>query len=245
MKQNIKGILSYDGTQYFGWQKTKMGPSIEEILQNVLERILQHPIKIQAASRTDRGVHAIGQVINFFTNKSFVDLPKLLKGIRGLLPKDISMHTLEFVGENFHPTIDNTGKEYHYFICNTDVQIPFYQKFSWHVPSPLHIGAMRKGAKMLIGTHDFSTFSNMRTKNPIRTVENILIEELTENRILISIKGKSFLYKMVRNIVGTLIYISCGKIPLDQLQEIFMSKKRELAGVTAPAHALYLKEVFY
>lgn len=245
MKQNIKVILSYDGTRYFGWQKTKMGPSIEEILQYSLEKILKHPIKLQAASRTDRGVHAQGQVVNFFRENLSLELSKLQRALQGLVPKDISIRTLEFAPECFHPTLDCLGKEYHYQICNTEVQVPFHRDFSWHIHLPLNVELMRQGGQILIGTHDFSAFSNIRMKNSIRTVEEISIIEHPDKRILISVKGENFLYKMVRNLVGTLVYIGLEKIPLSQLQEILLSKQRALAGITAPAHGLCLKEVFY
>jgi tRNA pseudouridine38-40 synthase len=148
--KNLKLLLSYDGTSYLGWQKTAMGPSIEEELEKALSQILQHPVALQAASRTDAGVHAEGQVVNFFTEKEI-----LQKSINGVLPKDISVLKLEEAHEAFHPTIDCRGKEYHYFVCTGNTQLPFHRRFSWHFNFPLEVEKMKKAAALLVGKHDF------------------------------------------------------------------------------------------
>lgn len=241
--KNIKALITYLGSRYFGFQKTKMGPSIEEELQRALEQILQHSVIIQAASRTDRGVHSEGQVINFLLKKE-IELSKLHSGLRAILPHDISVLQLQKMHPSFHPTLDAKAKEYHYAICNSSIQLPFYREFSWHVFQKLDLEMMREAAQKLIGTKDFSAFSNMKYHDPIRNLMDIKIENY-ENRIFIHLKGNNFLYKMVRNIVGTLVYIGMGKIALEQLPKILSSGKRELAGVTAPAHGLSLKKVFY
>ncbi len=242
--KNLKCLLAYDGTRYFGFQKTKMGPSIEEALQNALETILQHPIQIQGASRTDRGVHAKGQVINFFTSRD-PDLNTLYASMRSLLPSDISPLELTWEDETFHPTVDAKSKEYTYLICNSATQLPFHRAFSWHFYYPLDLDIMGRAAKELEGKHDFTAFSNLRYDDPVRHVENITIETLPEGRLEFRIQGTHFLYKMVRNIVGTLAYIGCGEIALADLSPILKSRDRRLAGITAPAHGLYLKRVFY
>ena len=140
--RNLKLTLSYEGTQYLGWQKTKMGPSIEETLEKALSQVLRHPVKLQAASRTDAGVHAAGQVINLFTS-SPEDLFRLKKSFNGVLPRDISVLTLEEMPDAFHPTLDAQGKEYHYHICLGNVQLPFLRLVSWHFPYPLNIDEMQ------------------------------------------------------------------------------------------------------
>lgn len=245
MKKNIKCIIAYKGTHYFGWQKTKMGPSIEEALEKTLSQILQHPIQLQAASRTDRGVHAEGQVVNFWIDKPGYNLEKLHRSLRGLLPPDISPLSLEWVKEDFHPTLDTRGKEYQYSICHCPIQLPFHREFSWHYPLSLAIPLMEKGGKILEGTHDYSAFTNLRYQNAVRTIHQIDLVPLSNERLCIQIKGESFLYKMVRNIVGTLVYVGSGKIPLETLPQILASKDRTLSGMTAPAHGLSLKKVFY
>lgn len=242
--KNIKGLIAYSGKRYFGFQKTKTGPSIEEELQKGLEQILQHPVTIQAASRTDRGVHAEGQVFNFFLKKE-IGLKKLQQGLRSVLPRDISPLHLEEMPPSFHPTLDAKAKEYHYTVCNGPIQLPFHLEFSWHVHPLLDLFSMQEAGLHLLGRRDFSAFSNMKYKDPVRTVEEIRIEQRGENRLVIVIKGDHFLYKMVRNIAGTLIYAGMGKIDPGEIPLILASGRRELAGVTAPAHGLCLKRVFY
>jgi len=241
--KNIKCSLAYCGTRYFGWQKTKMGPSIEQAVENCLAQILQHPIQLQAASRTDRGVHAKGQKINFFTEKD-LPLEKLEKSMQSLLPSDISLLKIELVHDSFHPTLDAVAKEYHYTICNGPVQLPFNREFSWHVYYPLDRKKMELAAAYLEGTHDFSAFSIKREDKGFRHIHHIRISP-SEQGLILKIKGDNFLYKMARNLVGTLVYVGYGKIPLKKIPEIVEGKDRTQAGVTAPAHGLALQEVFY
>jgi tRNA pseudouridine38-40 synthase len=243
MKRNIKLILAYEGTHYLGWQKTTMGPSIEKELEKVLAQILRHPVDLQAASRTDAGVHAEGQVVNFFTEVK-VALEKLHKSLNSLLPNDISVLKIEEAPEAFHPTLESQGKEYHYSICLGATQLPFYRNFSWHFIYPINIEEMKKAALHLKGQHDFSAFTNERQENNMREIFDIIIESF-DSRLKIRVSGNNFLYKMVRNIVGTLLYVGCGKLSAQEIPVILKSKDRTLAGVTAPALGLVLKEVFY
>lgn len=242
---NIRCQIAYVGTHYLGWQKTQMGPSIEAALEKALEQILQEKITLQAASRTDRGVHAEGQVINFFSQKSPLDLSRLHRSVQGILPKDISMNAMERATLDFHPTLDCKAKEYEYLICNKSVQLPFHREFSWHYRYPLNLDLMQQAKSVLIGTHDFSAFSNERTNDAVRTIYSIDIKVLADEQIYISVIGNAFLYKMMRNFVGTLVYIGCGKIPLEKLPAILASRDRTQAGMTAPACGLCLKKVFY
>lgn len=241
---SIKCEIAYAGTHYYGFQKTSMGPTIEEELEKALSQILQHPITIQAASRTDRGVHAEGQVIQFTTSKT-PNLHTFYASLRSLLPPDIVPLKLELVSPTFHPSLDSLGKEYHYFLCENEAQLPQNRDYSWHVHTPLNIADMQKASRLLIGTHDFSSFTTLAYDDPIRTLKHIGIKPIEEGRYLISITGDNFLYKMVRNLVGTLVHIGQGKIPLSNLPHILKSQDRRLAGVTAPPHGLFLKRVFH
>jgi tRNA pseudouridine38-40 synthase len=241
--KNIKLILAYEGTHYLGWQKTAMGPSIEEELEKVLAKILRHPVALQAASRTDAGVHAEGQVVNFFT-ASEIALEKLQKSLNSLLPSDISVLKMEEASESFHPTLENQGKEYHYSVCLGSTQLPFHRNFSWHFSYPLHIKEMRKAAALLKGRHDFSAFTNEKQEDNVREIYDIVIES-SEERLKIRVAGNNFLYKMVRHLVGTLLYVGCGKLSVEEIPAILDSKDRTRAGITAPAHGLLLKEVYY
>jgi len=241
-RSNIKLLLAYDGTAYFGWQKNS-NPSIEECLKKAVEQILQEKISLQAASRTDRGVHAKGQVVNFFTSREIN--PLLLKnGINALLPKDISVLDLTIVEDHFHPTLDAISKEYVYEVCNSPIQVPFFRTYSWHFPASLNLELMQEAAQLLIGSHDFSSFANERQKGE-RSLFRISIIPLDNGRFKIVVEGDRFLFKMVRNIVGTLIYIGCGKIEGDALLAILEGRDRTLAGVCAPAYGLTLNKVIY
>jgi tRNA pseudouridine38-40 synthase len=242
---NYKVVLAYDGTAYFGWQKNGNGPSIEEKLQNCFENILQHSVTLQAASRTDRGVHAKGQVINFFSPKA-LDLGQLCYSLNQLLPNDIVAIHAELEKIDFHPTLDCLGKEYHYYICSSKVQYPEHRHYSWHVPQTLDLEAIRQAFPMLIKKQDFSSFCNTkgaRYQNFVRTINSIQLIELEHDRLCFVLRGDHFLYRMVRIIVGTLIGI--GKKSLFNLNEILNLKTRSQAGVTAPAHGLFLYHVFF
>ncbi|MCH9610510.1 MAG: tRNA pseudouridine synthase A [Chlamydiales bacterium] len=235
---NYVVTLAYDGTDLFGWQRSEEGPTVEEHLQNALEKLLQHPVKLQAASRTDRGVHAHGQMVNFFSNKELN-----LLGINALLPAQIRALRLEKRHEAFHPTLDAKGKEYHYRICLGPVQKPDRRHLSWHVPHKLDFSKMKEAAKQLEGTFDFSAFcTKVSYSDAIRTLEKVSIFEDDEG-LLVVIRGDNFLYKMARTIVGSLVHVGRGK--LDDLSSVLKSKKRVEAGMTAPAHGLSLQKVFY
>ncbi len=246
---NIKLIVAYDGRSYLGWQKTRMGPSIEADLQRVIEQIVQHPAPLQAASRTDAGVHAQGQVVNFLTSKIHLNLDKFRISLNSLLPKDIVILQVMLMPASFHPTLDCTGKEYRYFICFGPSQLPHHRFYSWHVPYLLKTELIRQAIPQLIGTHNFAAFCNVK-KNAhysdyVRTVQLLELLEIEKHRLCFRIRGNHFLYKMVRNIVGTLIDIGREKIPCEDLIQILKSQDRPEAGVTAPAHGLFLHEVFY
>lgn len=231
---SYEAIIAYDGTPYFGWQKTQ-GPSIQEELEKALYQLTGETVLPEAASRTDRGVHAKAQVVQFALSE---EQPKLLSGLNALLPKTIRV--LSVRKRDFHPTLDAVGKEYHYQICQGLSQEPHLRLYSWHVHHPLDRALMERASQDLLGTHDFSAFANEKEENPFCTLECV-----TFDGTFFRIRGNRFLYKMVRNLVGTLIYIGCGKLPADAIPSILASKKRRSAGVTAPAHGLCLHQVFY
>ena len=244
---NIKLTLAYDGTEFLGWQKTSTGPSIENELQKVLQLILQEEITLQAASRTDAGVHAAGQIVNFFTHKAITDLQKLCLSLNKLLPKAIVVLEASAMHPTFHPTLNNKGKEYHYHLCLGKVQLPQHRFFSWHCPYYLNVDEMRASATQFLGKQDFASLCNTKKNecysDTIRELTRVDIIALPENRLRIEIEGNHFLYKMARNIVGTLVYIGNGKIPASDLSSILKGNDRTQAGVTAPAHGLSLHKI--
>jgi len=240
---NIKLIVAYQGTHYLGWQKTPMGPTIEGVLEKAVSQILQHTVKLQAASRTDAGVHAEGQVVNFFTEIN-LDFKRFQKSLNSLLPKDISILDIKKMPDHFHPTLASQGKVYEYSICLGPVQLPFQRLVSWHVFYSCDLHKMQQGALFLVGQHDFSAFTNQKQANNIREIYTMEIESVNGG-LKIRVKGNNFLYKMVRNVVGTLVYVGCGKLSPFDLLDLLASKDRTRAGVTAPAHGLTLKNVLY
>lgn len=246
-KYNVKLRLTYDGTAYFGWQKTDKGPSIEQTLENVLETILQQQVKLQAASRTDRGVHAHHQVVNFFSNKSFC-FEKFQFQLNSMLPKDIRVLEACHMREDFHPTVDVKEKTYVYTITASAFQMPLARHYAWHVYYPLNLELMKEAVTHIIGTHDFKGFTNRKIdetyENHVRTIHEISFNEYGD-QIQISIRGNHFLYKMIRNIVGTLVYIGCKKLPIHVINDLKIEKNRTLAGITAPAHGLSLFNLKY
>lgn len=245
MPTQLKLILAYEGTRYLGWQKTPTGPSIEGELNKVLETIFQHPIQIEAASRTDRGVHALKQIACFHTDTR-LDLDRLHISLCQLLPPDICVKAIEPVPLSFHPTLDVISKTYTYALTTNRFQLPQNRLFEWHYPHPLTKPQMDLAARLLTGTHDFQALTNAKKNetydSTIRTIDSIEIVE-QDGSFLFTITGPHFLYKMVRNLVGLLIYVGAGKIPLEEIEAILKSKDRKLAGVTAPAKGLTLQQV--
>ncbi len=241
---NIKMIVTYDGTRYFGWQKTKTGPSIQETLEKALSTLLKKPISIEAASRTDRGVHAKGQVAHFLLDQPR-DLPRLIYSLNSLLPFDIRVLQMEPIADDFHPTLQALSKEYQYFICNRPVQDPKDRLYSWHIHEPLDVEAMRECAKIMLGTHDFAAFTTIEREDTMRTLFAIHIIADPSELLEICIEGDRFLYKMMRRLAGTLVAAGKRKISPKEISSLLETPNRTQAGMTAPAHGLFLYKVHF
>lgn len=235
-----KLIVAYNGSDFLGYQDNNSGPSIEGALRSALEKILQHSIQLQAASRTDRGVHAEHQVVTFETNKRIKE-EQLFISLNQLTPDTIAILTAEEVAP-FHPSLDANEKTYTYTIINQPVPSPFHIKRAWHIPQKLNIVSMRKAAQALIGTHDFQAFTQDTYESYIRTLTKLTITENTPF-IEVSVTGPAFMYKMVRTLVGTLV--AAGKDPSFSVKSVLASKKRADAGICAPPHGLVLKHISY
>lgn len=246
--KNILLTLEYDGSDFLGWQDNGQGPSIERKLRNSIEKILDHKIKLQAASRTDAGVHAIDQKVNFTLTRDIPD-QKLPRAINTHLPKSIRVTHAMTKPSSFHPTLDCLDKTYTYFLCSERYQLPFFRKTSWHIHSDLDLAMMQEAANLLLGNHDFTAFctlSKFRGYEHHRChMKNIQIESLEEGRLAISLQADRFLYRMARAIVGNLVAVGKSKISPDELFEILNRKERKLALMTAPAHGLFLSHVRY
>jgi len=247
-KFNIALKLAYDGSHFWGWQKAFQKPTVEGTLQSSLERILQEPCILQAASRTDRGVHADGQWVNFFCNKQR-ESEDLKKSLNALLPKTIRVLEVQEMPDYFHPTLHAQKKEYYYQVCVDPVLLPKERFFYWHVPYQLDLKKVETACRFFLGEHDFSSFCNHRKnlnyRNKHRQIEILEFFLSKKNYILFTITGNNFLYKMVRNIIGTLIYVGRGKIHPESIPSIFATRQRAMSGPAAPAHGLTLRKIYY
>lgn len=246
--KKYKLTIAYDGTTFCGWQVQSNGTSIQKQVQNALETILSHKLDLTGSSRTDAGVHALGQVAHFSTDKSF-SIGKLLFSLNGLLPHTIRILSLEEVDENFHARYSALKKTYRYHLCLEPFQLPFDRLYTYHLRRKLDIEEMKKACLEFEGTHDFTSFANEPhsgscAKNPIKTLYHVdLIEK--DHHLTLLLEGNGFLYKMVRNIVGTLIDVGSGKISHKDIARIFAAKDRKEGRSTAPAHGLFLVKIDY
>ncbi|MBI5346301.1 MAG: tRNA pseudouridine(38-40) synthase TruA [Chlamydiae bacterium] len=248
MTHLYKMTLSYDGTNYCGWQIQKDRKSIQHLIQDFLKMILSEDIELIGASRTDAGVHALEQVAHFLTSKE-IDASRIVYSLNGLLAKDIRINKIEREKPSFHARYSAIGKIYHYNICLSYYQNPINRFYSLHVRRKLDMELLKTAAKFFIGTHDFTSFANKSDegaakRNPIKTIKRIDIIE-TIDGIRLEFEGDGFLYKMIRNIVGTILDIASKKIALENLNKILLAKDRKLAGKTAPALGLFLVKVIY
>lgn len=240
----FQAIIAYDGTRYLGWQKARTGPSIQETLALAITKATQENSIPEAASRTDRGVHAEGQSVAFSLQKEW-DPYRLTKALNAYLPKDIRIQSIERSDSDFHPTLHAYEKEYHYRISLSKYQSPVDRLYAWHFPRPLQLSLMKQAALELIGEKDFCAFANKSEKNPVCTLSTIDFYELERERLQIVMKGDRFLYKMARNISGTLLYIGCGKLDPLCIPPLLASRDRKNGGITAPSHGLFLHRVVY
>jgi len=243
---NIKLTISYDGTDYLGWQKQKKGKTIQDTLESALSKIFKKPVKVTGSGRTDAGVHALAQVANFTVKPLRIPLAKLPSVINNALPPDIRITGCELVDEDFNARRSAKEKTYLYVISNSVVQSPFSARYAWHVPSPLDIKKMKRAARHLKGRHDFKAFSasDSSTENTIRTIKKITIEK-NGTEIFVLITANGFLKQMARNIVGTLVDVGRGKIDPEEIKNILLSRDRKRAGKCAPANGLFLLNVRY
>ena len=243
--KRIKLTIAYDGTNYCGWQIQPNGITIEEVINKALQKLTGEPILVIGASRTDSGVHAMGNVAVFDTETS-IPPERIAMALNQRLPEDIVIVKSEEVPLDFHPRYCDCSKTYEYHIINTRIPIPTKRLTNYFVSYNLNFEHMRQAASYLVGEHDFVSFCNVRTdvENTVRTITALDIIE-NGNEITIRITGNGFLYNMVRIIVGTLIRVGRGFYTPEKVKEILEAKDRKAAGVTAPAHGLMLMEIKY
>ena len=250
--RNIKLTLEYDGTNYSGWQiqnrraKGKLqNKTIQQTLEQALSQILQEKVRIIASGRTDAGVHALGQVANFKT-KSKLNCQNIQSGLNSVLPCDIRIQQAEDARSDFHARFSARSKLYRYSIVNHSFISPHLHRFCYLVKYPLDVGKMRRGARYLLGRHNFRSFQAMdkRQRDSVRTIKRFDIRR-NKNLIYIDIEADGFLYRMVRNIVGTLLEVSRGRLKPKEIKEILKAKNRIYAGPCAQAKGLCLMDVRY
>jgi len=243
--KRIKLVISYDGTNYHGWQVQPDKITIEGVINKALSELLQEDITVIGASRTDAGVHAKGNVAVFDTN-TMIPAEKICFAVNRYLPWDIRVLSSTEVPADFHPRKVSCRKTYEYKIMNRDIAIPTERLYSYFVYYDMDIKAMQEAAQYLIGEHDFKSFCSANTKvlDTVRTIYSLNVEK-EGYMIKISITGNGFLYNMVRIIAGTLIEVGRGvKNPKD-METILKGRNRRLAGPTAPAHGLTLVGIEY
>lgn len=243
-----KLIVEYDGTRYCGFQKQNDQPdkSIEELLEKAVFALTKERVVIAVCGRTDAGVHALGQVVHFDLKKEFETF-KIVSGMNYyLIGNDIAVLSCEIVDENFHSRLSAKMRHYRYIIINRQGQLTLEKNRAWHVAKKLDLEAMSLAAKDLIGVHDFSSFRDRHcgSLSPIRSIKNIEIKKFAEE-IHIEVSAKAFLHHMVRNIVGTLVFVGLGKEKAENMKKILAAKKRTASGPNAPACGLYFVKVDY
>ena len=239
--------IEYVGTNFIGWQIQKKGYSVQNFVQSVISKIVKKEVSLVGSGRTDAGVHARGQSAHFECEKKIINSDKFIKSLNFFLnKKQISITTLKKRNSNFNARYSAKERIYEYVIINRLAPPSIERNRAWHIRKKLDLEMIKKGAKKLSGTYDFSTFraSNCYSKSPIRTLKKIKVKRLNE-KITIQFKSKSFLRNQVRSMVGCLKYLGEKKWSLKKFESVFKSKKRKLCAPPAPAHGLYLLKVNY
>ena len=249
--RKIRLLLEYDGAAYHGWQIQREGLTIQGILEDRVFRITGERSRVIGASRTDAGVHALGQVAVFSTG-SGLDPATIKRALNAVLPRDIRVLETSVAEDSFRPRDDALGKSYFYLIAHRGESSAFLHHYTWHIPQKLDLRSMLRAAGVLVGRHDFSSFMGAGSgiKDPVREIFSLSIEELEKIDFMttglkgcflkISMAADGFLRHMVRNIVGTLVETGRGRMSPDEVKTILESRDRKRAGRTAPPDALFL-----
>lgn len=239
-------IIQYDGTRYKGWQKQNENVNtVQGKLENIINTMVKEEVTLVGCGRTDAGVHALNYTANFHTNSNMKS-EEMFKYINDNLPEDIALLSLKDASERFHARYNIQSKTYMYRINNSGVKNIFDRKYIHNIDEKLNLEKMRQCSQVLIGTHDFQSFTTLKskTKSTVRTINYINIEE-KNNIVEIDVNGNGFLWNMVRIILGTLIEAGKGKLDIEDVENILNAKKRADAGPMVPAKALFLKDVEY
>jgi tRNA pseudouridine38-40 synthase len=243
--KRIRLMVAYDGTNYSGWQIQPNAPTIEKKLDEAIYALTGENVHVTGASRTDAGVHALGNVAVFDTASS-IPADKFTYALNRYLPEDIIIQQSDEVESDFHPRHCDTRKIYCYSILNTEFGLPKKRNYTWNVPGNIDISKMQEAAEYLVGEHDFKSFCCVRTQTEttVRTIYSLDVDRKGDE-ILITVTGNGFLYNMVRIIAGTLIQVGKGKFNPEYVKEMLDAKDRTQAGQTAPPQGLTLMRIEY
>lgn len=238
--------VAYDGSEYYGWQRQKDFMTVQQRLEEALSALLKKEITVRGASRTDTGVHSLGQRAVFTDDTLTIPTEKIPLAVNSFLPDDIVVTDAVEVDENFHPQYSVTDKTYEYKILNSKYKNPLLVRYTEFIRPKLNISAMRAACPYFLGEHNFKAFcaTGGSSKTTVRTIYSLDIEE-DGDIIIIRINGNGFLYNMVRIIAGTLVYVGLGKIKADEVGDIIESLDRTRAGKTLSPNGLTLMEVNY
>lgn len=244
--RNVKLTIGYDGTEFHGWQTQPGLRTVQETLESAIAELTGVRSFANASGRTDTGVHAVGQVVNFKTASGH-PLHVVRRAFNALLPEDVVVKEAEEVDEAFDACRHAVRKLYRYVIHDGQTRDLFLRRYAWHVPWPgLDVAAMRAASQALVGTHDFHSFETEwpHRKTSVRTITRLAVNRMGDN-VWIDVEADGFLYNMVRSITGTLVNVGRGYWPADRVATILASEDRRVAGPTAPPHGLFLIRVTY
>lgn len=243
-KRNLKLVLEYDGSEYHGWQRQHGVLTIQEVVESRLETMLGESIRVRASGRTDAGVHAGGQVVNFYTHSN-LQVGEIQRGLNSLLPSDIVVLGAEEVAHAFHARFSALSKTYAYRILNRPEPSALERHFVWHIRRPLERQAMAECLEDILGRHDFSAFmaAGSSVTSTEREIFRASLEVPDKDHLIFLFEANGFLRHMVRNLVGTLVEVGKGRFRRSDFQKILAGRDRSLAGMTAPARGLYLISV--
>ena len=239
--------IEYEGTNFVGWQSQKNGTSIQDSIEKALKKVLKKKVRVTGSGRTDKGVHALSQYANFQSDTKIKEKKTFLNSVNFFLNKKyISILDIKNKQQDFHARFNAKLRTYEYLIINRIGILSIDRNRAWHVKKKINLKLMKKGAKILEGIHDFSTYraSSCSAKSPIKKMLPIRIRK-NNDRIRIRLSSKSFLQNQVRSMIGCLIYLSVGKWSIDEFKKSFKSKKRDQCAPPAPACGLYLYNVKY
>lgn len=243
--RNLLLTISYDGSNYHGWQIQNNAITVQEVFQKAVEKVFCKKLDIKGCSRTDSGVHANMYCLSLKTDMN-ISNESVIRALNTYLPKDIAVNSCEEMDDEFHARYNVETKEYIYKLYNGNIRNPFLEKYAFQYRYPIDAEYLNKEAKAFVGTFDYSGFCSAHSgvEDTVRTVKDFQVWR-EDDMVYFKVEADGFLYNMVRIMVGTLLFVSEGKIKEGELKDVILSKNRKRAGKTAPAQGLYLNKVNY